>query len=180
MKHISLVCLTLARLFQAACYLFPLFSIYIICFNLDLAFKLGYFRNIIAYSAIQDPSAFQFIDKISLLIIETLSLLPTLLIFYGLQKLFISYAKAAYFTTQTISTIKRIGTWMLLGQLLRPVYQCLMSLYLTRYNAAGHHLISLSMGTQELTSMLTALILFICAHITHQARLLERDNALTI
>lgn len=180
MKHSQLMCRSLAILFKSACYIWPLLSIYFIFFNLPLAFKLGYFRDIIAYSAIESPHAFIFFDKLILITIETLSLFPSLFIFYALQQLFKEYANSQYFETKNNMIIKRIGTWMLLGQLLHPAYQCLMTVYLTRYNQPGHHLLSLSLGSQNISAILTALIVFVCAHIMHQASLLARDNALTI
>ena len=138
------------------------------------------FRGVIGYNSIEAPDAFFTFDKLALMTIETLSLIPSILVFYNLQFLFSEYANARYFETKNIQIIKRIGTWMLLRELLNPIYQVLMTLYLTRYNQPGHHLLSISLSSQNIAAILTAMIIFVCAHIMHQASLLARDNALTI
>jgi hypothetical protein len=97
-----------------------------------------------------------------------------------LIRLFGRYARGDIFTEETVGGIRHIGYVLLLGQALSPVYQALLTLVLTLPNPPGDRLVSIGLGSSNVSAVLTGLMIIVVAWIMDEGRRLQEDQALVI
>lgn len=77
--------------------------------------------------------------------------------------------------------IRKIGILMLIGEMIQLLfYQPLMSFALSYNNPVGHRFITVSLGTTNMTSVITAVIILLAAWIVKEAHQLKTESQLTI
>ena len=106
------------------------------------------------------------------------SLLPVIidmLAIYSVIRLFRHFAKNEYFTAGTVFWIQRAALFLLLNQLIYPVYTGLLSLVLTIQNPPGQRMISFALGDQQLTLTIVALTILLISWIMEEGRKINED-----
>lgn len=112
------------------------------------------------------------IDLIPLAIIE--------FILYCLIKLFSLYEKAEIFTLKNVRYIKNVGYALLIGQLLNPLYQALLTMVLTWHNPPGHKVITISISGIDISLIFTGVLTILISWVMAEACKLQEDQKYTI
>jgi hypothetical protein len=103
-----------------------------------------------------------------------------MLIFYFLIKLFKCYERAEIFSLQNVKYIRNVGWWMLISQIIRPIYEGVITAVLTFANPHGHRYASVSFGSTDIVPIITALIIILISWIMAEAYKLQDEQKLTI
>lgn len=101
-------------------------------------------------------------------------------ILYFLIKLFSLFEAGEVFTLKNVHYIRNIGYALLVGQLLNPIYEILISATLTWHNSVGHRIAEVSMGTDNIKLMITAALVILVSWIMAEACRLRDEQRLTI
>lgn len=104
----------------------------------------------------------------------------TVYVLWNLSRLFDRYARDEVFTDENTRRIRRVGVFLLVGELLSPLEGAALSVILTLHNPPGHHLLTLSLRSSNLTLIVTALTIIVTAHVMAQAREIQAEAELTI
>lgn len=110
-----------------------------------------------------------------------ISLIPVLVveaILYYLQVLFLNFSQLQVFIIDNSRIVKRIGYALLIGEILQPVYDLLMSANLSWYTAKP--VASLSIGLSDLVIILVMLLLFVISWVMEEAYALHAEQKLTV
>lgn len=99
---------------------------------------------------------------------------------YNLAVLFGGYARGEVFTPGSVRRIRRVGVLLLVREALNPFFGAAMTIALTISNPPGHRMVSVGLGSSNLTMLVTALMIIVVAHIMDQARELHEESMLTI
>lgn len=180
MKNIDITCKCLSIFFRLVTFALPIFVSYLMLFNLELAFNIGFFSKVIGFEAIKNIDLFSISERVYILAMTLVDTVFTIVTFYFLSKLFRNYSQKKYFELNTIKIIKKIASFILLTQLISPFYQAAITYFLTIHNDVGNHLISISVGSDSIGFLIIGIVLFVAAHITEQARKIQLEQALTI
>lgn len=113
-------------------------------------------------------------------IIDLIPSTVNLCIFYFLIHLFKLFEKANIFSMDNVIYIKRIGYAILIGQLINPVYQLLISANLTWHNPPGHRMMSISLSGTNIGLILTALLIILISWIMAEGYKLKEEQEYTI
>lgn len=111
------------------------------------------------------------------------SLIPAgviLAVLYCLIRLFRFYEKGVIFSIENVRMIRNMGYLLLVGQLLHPVYDVLMSLVLTWHNPVGHRMIGISEGSMNIGIVMIGLLIILVSWIMTEAQKLQEEQQLTI
>lgn len=111
------------------------------------------------------------------------SLIPlsiNLIIIYLLISLFKQFSNNEIFTINNVRTIKRIGYALLIGQLLSPIHQALLSAVLTWSNPPGMRTISVSFVGTNIGIILTAVLLILISWIFAQGAEIQEEQQYTV
>lgn len=103
-----------------------------------------------------------------------------MVVLWYLIKLFSLYARGDVFTATNVRYIRRVGVAMLIGQALNPFYQSLLTIAITLGNPKGQRMISLGIGSSNLSEIVTAIMIIVVAWIMDEARKLQEEQALVI
>lgn len=103
-----------------------------------------------------------------------------MLLFYFLIKLFRGYERAEIFTLNNVKYIRNIGWMLLISQLVKPIYEGLITAALTFHNPHGHRYATISFGSTDIMPIVTALIIILVSWIMVEAHKLHDDQQLTI
>jgi hypothetical protein len=160
--------------FYISCWVYPIIQ------ALSAFFKPEYIFSLMTVGKNFNWDLLSMSHRCILFAIYCIPLFITINILYHLAKLFRLYEQGSLFEIANIKHIRAIGLYMLLGQLLQIVYQPLMSLALTFNQPVGQRIISLSFGSADLASLLTAFIIFTAALIVGEARQLKQEVQLTV
>jgi hypothetical protein len=116
----------------------------------------------------------------ALLILGIAELLPSLLIYLSLFKLFGLYQKGLVFTAENIQCIKNVGT-VLLGWLVLKLFYPLVVTLVLRFSGASDTLsIYMSAGSDELRYLLIGLVIYVIAWVMSEATSLHQEQELVI
>lgn len=104
----------------------------------------------------------------------------SMLILYFLIKLFRLYEQGAIFTINNVRYIKNIGYTMLIGQLLNPIYDLLISFALTFKNPPGHRYALITLDNTNIAIIVTAFIIILIAWIMAEGCKLREEQDYTV
>jgi len=116
----------------------------------------------------------------ALLILGSADLLPNILIYLSLFKLFGLYQKGLVFTAVNIQCIKNIGSVLLGWLALKLFYPLFVSLTLRLTGASETISIYMSVGSDELKYLLIGLVIYVIAWIMSEATSLHQEQELVI
>ena len=188
-NKIQITSRALSMAFMSMCWAVPLVTVYFVMFSdnnplvlssLDITASWGTYHTLSADTAVPNISAFSLPHRLLLLLVECIPLTITVLIFQKLSKLFVLYAKDSLFEWENIKLIRNIGMLMLVGELLQLIYQPLNSLVLSFNNSVGERYIALSFGTNNISTIVTALVILVAAWIVGEAQKLQDEAKLTV
>lgn len=123
---------------------------------------------------------FSITTKIFGFLINMIPVGVNLFILYYLIKLFSAYERGEIFLMRNVQYIKKIGYWLLAGQLLNLVYQALQSFNLTWQNPHGYRVIAVSVNAINISIVFVALLIILISWIMAEANKLQADHDLTI
>lgn len=112
---------------------------------------------------------------------QLLEVLPYILAYILLKKLFATYEQKQIFTAENTQIYKKIG-WLafLNGILVLPIVQALMTAAATLSNPPGHRWISVSLGTPNFEAIACGLLLIVISLVMQEAQKLQEENQLTV
>jgi len=116
----------------------------------------------------------------TLLILGSADLLPSILLYLSLFKLFGLYQHGLIFTTANIQCIKNIGTVLLAWIALKLLYPVVVTLVLRLSGASDSLAIHMSLGSDELRLLLIGLVIYVIAWIMNEATSLHQEQKLVI
>ena len=116
----------------------------------------------------------------TLLILGSADLLPSLLLYLSLFKLFGLYQQGLVFTTANIQCIKNIGTVLLAWIALKLLYPVVVTLVLRFSGASDTLALYMSLGSDELRLLLIGLVIYVIAWIMNEATSLHQEQELVI
>ena len=166
--------------FRFLCFFLPVITVYLVLFNLEVALNIGIWAGMISPDQIQNVSTFSFVHRLTLLVIELLPLSVTIYILHKLSNLFHLYEQGYLFEEENIKLIKHIGIGMVAGQFIHVFYQPMMTTAFTFNNAAGDRFASLSIGTTNMSTLITGFIIIVASWIVKEAQQLKSEVQLTI
>lgn len=115
-----------------------------------------------------------------LLILGSAELIPSILIYGLLFKLFSLYQQGLVFTFANIRCIKNIGTVLLAWIALKLIYPVIVTLVL-RFSGASETLaLYVSLGSGELKLLLIGLVIYVIAWVMSEATSLHQEQELVI
>ncbi|MFO2592981.1 DUF2975 domain-containing protein, partial [Legionella pneumophila serogroup 1] len=88
--------------------------------------------------------------------------------------------KGTLFEEENIKLIKSISIYMILGELVQLIYQPLITAALTFNNPTGERFISITLGSANASTLITAFIILVASWILKEANQLQSDSQLTI
>lgn len=165
--------------FRTLCWVLPFLTAYLIMFHFELTLNLG-FWNFISSNFVLNPEEFSLPHKAIILLIQLVPLSITVLICNKLAKLFYLYEKGTLFEEENIKLIKQISIYMISGELLQLIYQPLITAALSFNNPPGHRIASITLGSTNCSTLITAFIILVASWIIKEAHQLKADAQLTI
>lgn len=180
MKKIKLTSHILYLLFRALCWALPLITSYLILFNFEGVLSWGGWGSIISSTHIQQNVPFSLTHRLVILIIQFLPLSITILICHKLAQLFHLYERGNLFETENIKLIKHISLFMILGEIIQLIYQPLVTAAFTFNNPVGQRVATITVGTTNASTLITAFIILVASWIIKEAHQLKSESQLTI
>jgi hypothetical protein len=116
----------------------------------------------------------------ALLILGSVELIPSVLIYLSLFKLFGLYQRGLVFTLENIQCIKSIGTVLLAWIGLKLFYPLIVALVLRFSGASDTLAIYMSLGSDELRYLLIGLVIYVIAWVMNEATSLHQEQELVI
>ncbi len=113
----------------------------------------------------------------------TASLLPLAALLYGLinlRRLFALYREGVFFSFEQVSIFKKISKALFAWVLFSMLYEAAKSILFSMGNPPGERVVSLTLGSQEITNLLFAGIVFVIAWIMDEGRILVEEQQLTV
>jgi hypothetical protein len=111
------------------------------------------------------------------------SLLPTAIFMLGayyLIQLFRLYEQGKLFTLQNAHYIRKLGitffAWVIIGF----PYEALLSFIVSLHNAPGKHLISVGIGSPDITAIITGSLVLLLSWIMQEGYKLQEEHAYTV
>ncbi|STX39357.1 DUF2975 domain-containing protein [Legionella feeleii] len=180
MKKIQLTSHILNLFFRILCWLIPIATVFLSLFHIEDMLNWGAWASIISSTHIQDPSNYSLTHRLVILAIQFLPLSITVLICHKLAKLFGLYEKGDLFEEENIILIRSISIYMILGELVQLIYQPLITVALSFNNPPGERFASITLGTTNVSTLITAFIILVASWILKEANQLKSDSQLTI
>lgn len=178
MNKISKISHRFSLLFKALLIIYPLMVIAMWLGGFDIPIPYLSFTKLPPVGV--DLHTLRFILRFWGCVIE---LFPTMIImlgFYYLIQLFKLYANNIIFGPENVKLIKYIG-YTLIGQVIISfITQPLLSIVLTLDAAPGHHMITLGIGSDEISNMIIGGIVVLISWIMEEGRKLEEETAFTV
>lgn len=112
-----------------------------------------------------------------------ITLIPTgidLLTLYFLIKLFRLYEKGEIFTISNVRYLRNIAYTLLVGELINPIYQGLISGAMTWHNPPGHRFASIGFDGTDFGIILLTLFIILISWIMAEGCKLREEQQLTI
>lgn len=101
-------------------------------------------------------------------------------IYYHMSKLFLSFSKGYIFTFPNVACIRKSSKALIVYAFAILLTNSFLSLVLTMNNPEGLRTLTVSFGTPNLTNILIALVIMVCAYIMEEGLRLEEERQLTI
>ena len=95
-------------------------------------------------------------------------------------RLFQAYEHNEIFSLDSIRILKKIALVMIIGVLLDPVYQALISFVMTAHNPPGWRIINIAIGTGDIRALITAGLIYLITYIMQEGAILREEQALTV
>jgi len=111
--------------------------------------------------------------------VNLIPLAKDLFILFFLIKLFGFYAQAKIFVDESVTLIRNIGIVLLIYQLIRPIYDLLISYVLTAWRPHHGEMI-ISFGSPQAMEIIGAVIIILIAWIMREACRLQEEQQLTV
>lgn len=99
---------------------------------------------------------------------------------YYLMQLFRLYEQGLIFKPTHVLYFKKLSRVLIWWFVASIVYRSLLSVALTLHNPPGHRMITLSLGSPDLTALLLGGILAVIAWVMEEGRKLQEDQDLTV
>lgn len=180
MKKIQRASRFLRLFFLSLCWFLPLLHTIIVFFYMEEMLNWGFWASVLPSTKVLNPH-FSILHRLIILCIEFLSLSMTWFIFYKLAKLFALYEKGILFEEENIKLIKGISIFMLIGEFMQILCQPMLNIALTYYNPpVSNRIIPIGIGTANITTLVTALIILMASWILKEAHQIKSDYQLTI
>lgn len=112
-----------------------------------------------------------------------ISLIPTaieMLVLYFLIRLFKLYEKGEIFSIKSVHYIRNVGYTMLIGQVINPIYDALLSTTLTWSNPPGHRLAVVLFTGKNIGTIFIALLVILVSWIMAEGCKLNEEQQLTV
>lgn len=167
-------------LFRTLCWALPLGTAYLILFHLNSMLDWGSWHTILSQTHIINPTHYSLLHRLIILLIELLPLSITVLICNQLARLFHLFELGTLFEEENIRLIKRISIYMIMGELIQLIYQPMITAALTFNNPKGERIASITLGTTNISTLITAFIILVASWIIKEAQQLKADSQLTI
>lgn len=103
-----------------------------------------------------------------------------MLALYFLIRLFRLYERGTIFTIQNVRYLRNIGYTLLIGQLLSPIYDMLISLVLTWSNPHHYRMIGITEKGINVEMILVALLVILISWIMLEGYKLKEEQELTV
>lgn len=110
-------------------------------------------------------------------------LLPAVIYMYllfNLINLFALYEKAKIFAAECATYIRRIGYMLLLGQLIHPLYQILISIAMTYKNPPSYHILHFNYTETNFGILLIGIIIILVSWVMSEGCRLQKEQEYTI
>ncbi|HFS6879500.1 TPA: DUF2975 domain-containing protein [Legionella pneumophila] len=179
MKKIKTASRILHLIFLSLCWMLPILMAFFTFFHIDTMIHYGMFDQIISSSKIYSKD-YSLIHKAIIFAIQLLPLSITIFICHRLAKLFNLYEHGSLFELDNIKIIKQISVFMIIGEFTQIIYQPLITAALSFNNPAGQRFASITLGSTNVTTLITAFIILIASWIIKEAYELKNDAQLTI
>lgn len=172
MKKIQRASHVLCLFFKSICWLSPLVIAFLTFFKIDAMIDYGMFDRIVSSSKIYSTD-YSFLHKLIIFAIQLLPLSITILICHKLSRLFHLYEKGMFFEIENIKIIKQVSIFMIISELLQLIYQPLITVALSFNNPTGQRFASITLGSTNASTLVTAFIILIASWIVKEARQLK-------
>lgn len=113
-------------------------------------------------------------------ILGTVELLPYLLIYHFLLRLFSCYHRGEIFTTNSIYCLKMLGKTLLFWLLINLLYPLLVTLFIRFTGLSDSLPFSINFGSAELNYLLIGGVIYVIAWIMQEGVLIKEQQALVI
>jgi hypothetical protein len=183
MQKIKRISHFLSLFFRSLCWAMPLATACLILFNMDFMLYIGAWSSMITETQVKeilDSGQFSLTHRLVILAIEFMSLSITVFICHKLANLFYLYEKGYLFEAENIKLIKHVGICMIVGQLVHLIYQPLITAALSFNNPVGSRFVTLSIGTTNATTLITAFVILVASWVVQEANQLKSETQLTI
>lgn len=178
MRKIKTASRILHVLFMSLCWLLPILMAFFTFFHIETMMHYGIFP-IVSSSKIHSTD-YSLIHKAIIFTIQLLPLSITICIYYRLARLFNLYEHGSLFELDNIKLIKQISILMIIGEFIQIIYQPMITAALSFKNPAGQRFASITLGSTNLTTLITAFIILVASWIVKEAYDLKNDAQLTI
>ncbi|VVE78494.1 hypothetical protein PSP31120_01706 [Pandoraea sputorum] len=171
MAAITLWLIVAMLLLNAACWLFPSLS------SIRGGYGLGFALTDRLISSLNvDVGSFPVWQKLGGIVLSSIPLLALAVGLRHLRRLFQGYGRREYFSPAAASHLgsvgRSVGLWVVLSLACEP----LLSIWLTMRAPAGHRVVTLSFGSQDIVALFLAACIAVIAHILRQASELDSEN----
>lgn len=181
MKNIKRVSLLFRILFQV---LFVIFPITFIIFWMQAPKPLEFFHGATSFNFIPKGIAIlaplSASTKIYGFIISLIPIAIAEIILYFLIKLFKLYEQGEIFSLQNVNYIRNIGYTLLIGQILDPIYQALLSGVLTWHNGSGQRFVTITLDGTDAGIVLVVLLTILISWIMAEGCKLREEQKYTV
>lgn len=126
------------------------------------------------------PMRMEFIGPVNVILGFLVTCIPMGLMMYGvwrLRQLFSLYSTGALFSLASARHLHVFASMLLVTVLTSPVIDILLSLVLTMNYPAGERAISINLGSNDLSMLFIAGVMFAIAWIMREGYLLAEENA---
>jgi len=113
-------------------------------------------------------------------VIDLIPLGVNISILYFLARLFRYFEAGKLFVLQNARTIKHIAYALLMGQVLSPIHEGLITTAMSWSSGPGHRSFSMSFGSNNITVIGMAIIILVMAWVFVEAYKLREESELTI
>ncbi len=111
-----------------------------------------------------------------LLALTTVFMSIGLLGLYYLQRAFTGFAEPQPFNLQNSANLRRFSVLLLIQVILKPVYMGTASVLLSLNHPAGEKVLAISFGSDELSTLVLGLILWVISDLLVDAQKLHSEN----
>lgn len=154
----------------------PLFFIY---FWLNVnTMPQSFIQHLPAHNSIHFPLPAQ--GRLLGFIVSLIPLAVHILMFSTIIKLFTLYEKSVVFALENVRLYRRLGILFVVQCFSSVVYNTLLTGALTLSNPPGQRMLSVSIGTKELSDLLTGAVIILISMVMEEAHKLKTESDLTI